>query len=350
MGAEPSSVRVQIVPPEQGGVMDFASALQGAWAAAGLHSVLHPLQLQPPRGVPLVDVLEGLREHPRQTLSVLLHFSGYGYHPRGLCHELLRDVHALRQAWGPRLRLVTLFHELFASGPPWRSAFWLGRQQADIARRLAAMSDTVATNTEHHAQWLAAQPGVRRPIHSCPVFANIEASVVQAPSFTRMPQMVVFGSAPTRARAMRHLDAMAPCLRALGVEGITEIGPRGDAPPPQCWPHRHLGLLPPEEVSQALSRHRWALIDYPGIHLGKSGVFAACASHGCAVVNTASDLRQADGLCVGREYLSLAGIDAVDTSAGAMQSVADAARNWYAGHALAHQAQAYASLLLRPVR
>src|SRR5437879_828476 len=55
--------------------------------------------------------------------TVLLHYVGYGYEKRGCPFWLVNGLEAWRKAQSSR-RLVTMFHELFASGPPWRSSFW----------------------------------------------------------------------------------------------------------------------------------------------------------------------------------------------------------------------------------
>src|SRR6202008_598407 len=78
---------------------------------------------------------------------VVLQFSGYGFGRRGLCGWLLDELDQARTAFRGTLRLVTVFHELFAVGPPWRSAFWLAGLQARIAARLARSSDALWTNS-----------------------------------------------------------------------------------------------------------------------------------------------------------------------------------------------------------
>ena len=341
--------RVQIVPPGPGGVRDFAQCLQGAWASIGLPSCLQSLDpLQPGAGARplLARQVAAACKTPHQPVSVLLHYSGYGYHPRGLCHALLHEVEQMRVQHGPKLRLVTYFHELAATGPPWRSAFWLSGIQSGLARRLAALSDAVATNTAHHAQWLAAQAHTPGPVHTHPVFANIESPTAPPLPADREAAVVLFGSLATRSRALQALAGQTSWLRRLEVGGVTEVGPLGPAAAGQPWPHRQLGPLPPPQVSAVLARHRWALIDYPDIHLGKSSVFAAYASHGCLVLNTARSTQAADGLVAGREYQALAELGSADLRPAALEAMSGAAYRWYRRHDCARQARDFASLLL----
>jgi hypothetical protein len=94
-----------------------------------------------------------------------------------------------------------------------------------------------------------------------------------------------------------------------------------------------------------VQRHRYALIDYPAPQLGKSGVFAAYAAHGCVVLNTAADGPDADGLQQGRHYLRLGARGPQALEPGAAQAIASTARTWYAGHTLERQAAELLGLL-----
>jgi hypothetical protein len=73
-------------------------------------------------------------ELARDYTHVILHYVNYGYHRRGVPFQLRAFVNELR----PQLRgrWVTMFHELYASGPPWKSAFWLRPFQVRIARAM----------------------------------------------------------------------------------------------------------------------------------------------------------------------------------------------------------------------
>ena len=340
------TLRLQIVPPGPGGVHDFAAALRAQWALQGQPSELLALGRTATRPQTLGGALTALRGGGPERCSVLLHFSGYGYDPRGLCGWLLHELLAARQQWGPQLRIVTLFHELFASSMPWQSAFWLGPVQADIARRLAALSAAVATNTTQHAQWLRAQPGVTAAVQVRPVFSNFLQPAHLPASAEREPALIVFGAMATRRRALQRLAAHAPALRALGIEAITEVGP-GAPTILRSWTQQHLGLLPPAAVAQQLLRHRHALIDYPAAYLAKSSVLAAYAAHGCAVLNTAAPAADADGLRAGQHYATLSRTQpfAQPVDARVWQTMADTLTRWHSGHTLPLQARELGALL-----
>src|SRR5262245_52331834 len=77
----------------------------------------------------MVDLLEGML---RSDATALLHYVGYGYADRGCPFWLVQGLEQWRRRGGGR-RLVTMFHELYAFGPPWRSSFWTMPLQRSIA-------------------------------------------------------------------------------------------------------------------------------------------------------------------------------------------------------------------------
>src|SRR5262245_33289304 len=74
------------------------------------------------------DVLEGMSG--RDT-TIFLHYVGYGYDKRGCPSWLVEGLEQWRRLAGGR-RLVTMFHELYAFGMPWRSSFWTMPLQRSI--------------------------------------------------------------------------------------------------------------------------------------------------------------------------------------------------------------------------
>lgn len=335
---------VQITPPGSGGVRDHALALQRTWGQTGSPGWLWSLDLHGAQQVSLAARLAPLAA--RAPVAVLVHFSGYGYGERGLCGWLVREIAQARQALGSRLRIVAHFHELFASGPPWQSSFWLQPWQRMVARQLLAQCDAAVTNTEGHCRWLHNSAGDQTPLLTMPVFSNVgEPAAYPLPS-VRPADLILFGAHATRARASVNLSRCVQLLRQLGVCQITEIGPGAStlcaALPLQ---HRHLGAVDAAELSAHLQRHRFACIDYPVRYLAKSSVFAAYAAHGCVVLNTARPAPSADGLSSGvHEHHLSANLQAISDAAGLDRS-AGALKDWYARHTLATQARRHQALL-----
>lgn len=272
-----------------------------------------------------------------RTLTVVVHFSGYGYARRGMCQWLVDELRVLRARHGDALRLLVVFHELFASGMPWRSAFWLAPLQSSIARRLARLADGLWTNTVHHADWLRGAVGDEVPLHVRPVFSNV-GEPVDLPSWgERRPQVVVFGSAATRRRALSALHDNEPALAGLGITQLVEVG---DGPGQSAMrldlPTRHLGRLSTQALGALLCMSQFGLLEYPACYLGKSGVFAAYAAHGCVALNLSAQCGDADGLRAGSHYIAVR--SAQDSEDDELSSMASRLNRWYGGHSLSVQA------------
>jgi hypothetical protein len=346
--AAASRTLVQLVAPGSGGVRDYLDCLRQGWLAQGSSTEVLELSASLADQIPLATRLHLLSATGSGPCTLLIHFSGYGYHPRGLCGWLVREVQATRRAFGSDLRVVTMFHELFASGPPWRSAFWLTGLQAGVAGRLAQASDAIWTNSAHHARWLRDQVRAGTPICVQPVFSTIGEPGCVRPVGERARQLVVFGSASTRARALQRLRRYAAMLNTLGIQNVVEVG----SGPATVWTcstlrHQHLGRLDEPALHRLLQGSAYALIDYPSVHLGKSTVFAGYTVHGCVVLNTAEPGPDADGLQAGLHYQTLGQVGARWREQP--QSMADAARAWYAQHSLAGQLQSFAEFCALPL-
>ena len=332
---------IQLVAPGGGGVRDYVECLQREWQAAHIDS--HVITLSEADAVqePLVARLQEHIGPKGQPCSVVLHFSGYGFHPRGLCFWLVREIERARSQLGEQLRWVTVFHELFASGPPWRSAFWLSRLQATLAARIARASDGLWTNTEAHGRWLRTQVDDAVPIEVQPVFSNIGEPEFSRPASDREVRLIVFGSHPTRGRAIKLLPRHAALLHRKGIREVVEVG--SGAPHPVAGGllrHRFVGRLDAADLRILLENSAYGLVDYPAKYLGKSSVFAAYAVHGCISLNTAEPGEDSDGLRASRHFVNLKPDAPIPQSAESRQVMSDAGRAWYARHSLPQQAQA----------
>jgi len=344
-----SAVLLQLVPPGTGGVRDFAELLQVRWQEGGMHSELRALD---PRGAPPTGL-----QRRRGRLALLLHYSGYGYHKRGLPLAMLRQIRQLRQEWGPDLRLVSYFHESFASGPPWGSAFWLQGLQSRIGRQIAQLSDAVCTNTSAHAAWLApACTGHAAPVWVRPVFATIGEPGPAMPNAGdgeggREPVALIFGAAATRARALQACARHATLLQQHGIQRLVEVGPGASAvgPAGAGLPLHFLGRLDTSALHALLQRCHAGLIDYPASLLAKSSVFAALAAHGVPVLNTRPFDGDADALRAGQHYLNLPIAAPAQTrwlrEPATRLALAQAAHGWYQPHGSRQQAAELAQLL-----
>ncbi|HYX18488.1 MAG TPA: hypothetical protein VE944_29820 [Nostoc sp.] len=83
-------------------------------------------------------------------IAILLYYVGYGYAQRGCPVWLVDGLERWKNLF-PKRSLVTMFHEISASVPPWTSAFWLSSLQRSLAARLAQMSDRCITSKQLYA-------------------------------------------------------------------------------------------------------------------------------------------------------------------------------------------------------
>jgi hypothetical protein len=242
------------------------------------------------------------------NMTVALHYSGYGYERNG-CPAWLID--ALRNRPASVGRVVTFFHELYATGRPWRRAFWYSARQRRIAAEIAQLSDAMLTNRAASARWLEAQTG--RPIGSIPslsVPSNVGEACTLLPLDRRSAVAVCFGGAKFKEYSLyRNAEKTATICATAGVQQIVDIGQPATVDC-RAFADRNIrieqtGYLPSAAVSDYLASARLAFMEYfPGC-LAKSGTIAAFAAHGIpTIVNDASSL-PADGLSPGVHYLRL---------------------------------------------
>lgn len=299
---------LSLVPPGSGGVRDYATVLGNA------------LQSPPLEMTRMTDI---------SSLSgdcLLLHFSGYGFQKRGVPLWLVEHMRSLRtrfQAFG------VVFHELFASSPPWGSAFWLGAWQKRIASELLDLSDFWLTNREESGRWLLARRDTT-PHRVLPICSNVG----EPPSIDtdRAPHLVVFGSPGVRANVYQWASGeVFDCARRKGLV-IHDIGPPlQDASLTQRLLRENAvvhGRLAAQEVSQILSGASYGALAYPIDYASKSGVLASYSAHGICPILLWNDYRPHDGLVANVNYVAgFAALEDIDPGVVGRQ-----ARGWYEPH------------------
>jgi hypothetical protein len=335
---------VPSLPPPQEGVGSFAMTL--AEALRSRHGIdsrfLAAAELPRAKPAALADALAALAgaDGDGET-AVLLHYANYGYQPRG-CPAWLVDGLA---RWRPRhrSRLVTMFHEIAATGPPWRSSFWLSPRQQGLAATLARLSEGLTTSLEIHRRMLLRWVPDRE-VAVLPVFSTVGEPSAPPPLSARARRLVVFGGPGTRARAYRELGpVLALTCRTLGIEEVYDVGP-GDGPPAADLPVpvRRLGALPGAEVSELLAGSLAGFLAYPAPFLPKSTIFAAYCAHRvlpvCAWPQAQRDAEPAPPFWAPRPGGGIRRDDDLEDLAGR-------AHAWYGGHDLSHHAAAYEGLL-----
>jgi hypothetical protein len=269
---------------------------------------------------------------------LLLHYVGYGYARRGAPLWLARAI--ARRRRGQRLGVV--FHELYATGRPWQSAFWLSGVQQHVATRLARHCDGALLTRAANRAWLEATGALSgKPVTVLPISSNVGEPVELRPFAARAARLVVWGSAAARATAYgAHWQRVRAACRELGVTEVVDIGPPVELPRAPGLPIEPRGRLEQAALSDVLLGARFGLVVYPAAFLAKSSTFAAFAAHGVApIVLDEQRTPEMDGLAAGRTHLVVE-----QPAAAAPQDVARGAHGWYAGHDTAAHADAVALL------
>jgi hypothetical protein len=341
---------VQIVPtlpPPAEGVGPYATALAAELSAQrGIESrfvVGDPAWRPEPGNTPALAIAARtpaaltqavLAQGGAEPVPVLLHYAGYGYARRGCPRWLVAAL--VRLARQRRIRLVTIFHEVAASGPPWTSSFWLRPVQLDLARKLARASELRRTSLPVYAELLATPP-----VEIVPVFSTVGELTDPRPFAARARRLVVFGGPGVRGRAFGALrSTLAAAARELQATEVLDIGPRLETVPRELEgiPCSALGVQAAAEVSRLLGSSAFGFLAYPPGFLAKSTIYAAYAAHGVVPV----------GGWEGGPWPAEPPCWQPSEAAGAeaLERFARRAHCWYAPHALARQASDLAERLV----
>ena len=349
------------LPPLVDGVGDYARALarllrdnasvatrfivaDSAWTGAGDIEGFEAVRMTSRSADELLELLGGA--HPADR--VLLHYEGYGYAMRGCPFWLVEALERWRRA-NDRRFLVTMFHELFAKGPPWTSSFWLSAVQKSLTARLARLSDSRLTSLECNARVLEEMSGRESSgATHIAVFSSIGEPRTIPLLQKRRRRLVVFGTRGRRIEVYRRSAAnLNRICNALGIEQIIDIGRPVDFEMQEVLdvPVMTCGELPGWEVSEICLDSVAGVIDYPAAYLGKSTIFAAYCAHGMIpIVASHRETRPADGLDPNTHYW-LINVQDEHLNFDQGRAVADNALEWYQGHNLSAHAKLLGTLL-----
>ncbi|HEY2139744.1 MAG TPA: hypothetical protein VGH00_06680 [Chthoniobacterales bacterium] len=298
-----SSRVLQIVPHLPGtldGVGDYALNLARALSADhGINTTFLVADKTPTTSTGGYAVVSGLnardcgplaRDHPH----VILHYVNYGYQARGVPFLLRAFAKQLRSQL--RGKWVTTFHELYASGPPWKSAFWLRPFQVRIARDMIdASTACVVSNPPIENAISAYDP--RKKIYSVPVMSNFGEPELADFRSASPKRWVICGGTALLARSLelferlnseipddfrpQHLDVVGGRKNESIVAVVDRLQRNRSNLRLRYYPEVGSDL-----ASEVLRESSFGFIDYfgsgkvwPGMVL-KSTAFAALCAHG----------------------------------------------------------------------
>lgn len=321
-----------IIPDVQGGVYDFASILQAEMGPDMINLV--PLSVS--------NVTSWMIQSGD---SVVLQMSGYGFSKRGTALWLLREMERQRheiKSFG------VFFHELYAFGPPWKSAFWASPLQRYVVRRLAEISDFWMTNRNGSAQWLRQYAG-HKPHAVLPVFSTVGEP--QSLSAARKRRLVVFGSAGLRTVTYRAVGKeLFQWAKRQSVEihdiGSTVMDVQVKDTIKANGVTQH-GRLEAHDISDLMRGSLFGLVAYPVNYVAKSSVFATYCAHGLCPVLLSKGFAPSDGLVAGQHYLP--GVPTVIVDADKVQWIGEHAWKWYQPHGVGCHVAALREFLDIPI-
>ena len=294
---------LQIVPHTPGsfdGVGDYALTLAKAlfddYGIRTTFLVAHGTRVENKEGFEIISGFsaEALHAATQPIDHVLLHYANYGYEARGRPVALRKFAQALRRNF--RGRWITMFHELWASGPPWRSAFWTRPAQVKIARQIMDLSDSCFVSNQVIASEIR-RCDPAKPIHQLPVMSNFGEPQLHDFSGRSPMRWAICGGAALIARSLRSFIAAIPSIpAAFRPERLHLIGGRREP----GIDHLLQGLtsvsgtyhpeISAEAASEILTQCSFGWLDYfgrgkvwPGM-IFKSGSFAAYCAHGIVPV------------------------------------------------------------------
>jgi hypothetical protein len=270
---------------------------------------------------------------PEMPSTALLQFVGYGYQKRGCPIWLARGLRAWKSGglkskpnFHQERHLLTMFHELYATGPFWSSAFWTSPVQKEIAKSLGRMSGHCLTSMAVNVRILQRLTARDEKDFTILHIPSNMGEPENLPAWNkRKPRMIVFGSAGQRRKVYFECKAsLEKTCQLMKLDEIIDIGAPFELPQLSVRVSQR-GILPATEVSREMLNARVGFFAYPTAYLGKSGIFAAYAAHGLLPVTfEVSRMNNEDGLKAGEHYL-----DANDLSGCNVEKAAISAHSWY---------------------
>lgn len=278
-----------------------------------------------------------------QTEAVILEYSIYAYQRYGIPGWLLRTLSRWK-ASGSGKRVVTVFHELYAFGKIWSTAFWTSAPQRYVSRGIAELSEGGITTTHRQADILRAwNTRIRLEVLSVP--SNVGELPFEQIGREREIPLVVFGQKGTRKRAYSGNEtSWANIRRWMPNAVIHDVGPPtglaiSELTGLRCIQHGHRFA---QEVTSILGSSQFGILDYSDSTLDKSGVFAAFCAHGVVPIVLRHATPNSSGLREGNCFVTP---NSLPDRAEDISELSRAAHRWYSQHDLHEHSQAIWKLL-----
>lgn len=209
----------------------------------------------------------------------LLHYGPYAYSEIGEPAAFVRVIEELAK----EMRVMVFFHETYASGMPWKRAFWTKRQQRESIGKLLRVSTTAFTSNAKYVQMIQDVNEDSRSLTEIPIFSNIGEPDGLRTLEQRSRQVVIFGQIPTRIRLYRdHRRDLENVCRKLGIETVVDVGSGQSPHIPKMLagaPVRSMGWMGERQLSELMADSIAGVVSYWPDVWEKSGIIAAYQAH-----------------------------------------------------------------------
>ena len=292
------STLLQIVPKVPGGIdgvgdhaLTIAKKLRDKFGCDTVFATFKTSSAGNPGAFEVLSLDGLLDDSSRKYDHTLLHYVNYGFQKRGVPFRLLSILRALRRQH--RGKLLTIFHELYASGPPWTSAFWLQPLQVHLAKSVGHLSDACIVSSDNFRRELERMvPNAHVELHPVPSGIG-EPSLSPDQIGDRDPhRWAIFGGTALVERSLRSLgqllpripDSIAPRkLFVLGGEDnpvarslLIDLAVESDYRP-------HIAAADASEILKTCSFGWFNYFHRPDVETSvilKSSAFASACAHG----------------------------------------------------------------------
>ena len=239
------------------------------------NTLSYPAEATPPAAAEAIAELRRQQDFG----CALLHYGPYGYSSIGEPAAFVALIEELARS----LPVLVFFHETYASGMPWKRAFWTNPQQRSSMVRLLELAQVSFTSNAKYMRRLETMSRTGHPLVKIPIFSNIGEPANLRPLANRSRQLVIFGQLVTRIRLYREQhEALEAICRKLRIESVVDVG-SGQSPHIPATlagiPVQSRGWMDENALSLLMADSVAGIIGYWPDVWEKSGVLAAYQAH-----------------------------------------------------------------------
>ena len=270
----------------------------------------------------------------------LLHYGSYAYSHTGESAAFVQVIEELAKD----MKVLVFFHETYASGMPWKRAFWTRRQQRKSVGKLLHLATAAFTSSAIFMRQLQELNTAGRSVTKIPIFSNIGEPDDLRTLDERSRQVVIFGQLVTRIRLYRdHRHDLERVCKKLGIETIVDVGSGQSPHIPTTLAGitiRRAGWMDERQLSHLMADSIAGIVGYWPDVWEKSGVIAAYQAHALVPILVESAPRHIPAppylpYVLAEDIVRLPDKDGTVSNAS-LQQIADASHSYYVHNQSVH--------------